>query len=55
VTQAEALIMAREIHLMEGHFGRDSIKEKLMDRVKSPYLDWMILEAIKECGCCIRL
>jgi hypothetical protein len=52
VTQVEALIMAREIHLLEGHFGRDSIKEKLMDRIKSPYLDRMILEAIKECGRC---
>jgi hypothetical protein len=50
--QVEALIMARDIHLSEGHFGRDSIKEKLMDKFKSPYLDQMILEAIKECGRC---
>ena len=50
--QAEALTLAREIHLLEGHFGRDSIKEKLMDKIKSPYLDRIILTAIKECRCC---
>jgi transposase InsO family protein len=52
VTQAEALILVREIHMSEGHFGRDSIKEKLMDKIKSPYLDQTILTAIKKCGCC---
>ena len=44
--------MVREIHASEGHFGRDAIKEKLMDRTKSPYLDQSILDAIKECGQC---
>ena len=52
VSQAEALVLAREIHKAEGHFGRDSIKMKLMDRIKSPYLDQTILAAIKECGRC---
>lgn len=52
VTQEEALIMAREIHASEGHFGRDLIKEKPMDKIKSPYLDWSILDAIKECRYC---
>lgn len=44
--------MAREIHASEGHFGRDLIKEKPMDKIKSPYLDWSILDAIKECRYC---
>ena len=52
VTQGEALIMAREIHGREGHFGRDAIKEKLVDKIKSPYLDQTILTAIRECGRC---
>jgi len=37
--QGEALIMAREIHGRAGHFGRDVIKEKLIDKIKSPYLN----------------
>ena len=52
ISQEEALVLAREIHATEGHFGRDSIKEKLMDRIKSPYLDRTILAAIQECGRC---
>ena len=44
--------MAREIHGREGHFGRDAIKEKLIDKIKSPYLDQTILTAIRECGRC---
>ena len=52
VSQGEALDMAREIHGREGHFGRDAIKEKLLDKIKSPYLDQTILTAIRECGRC---
>ena len=44
--------MAREIHRSEGHFGCNAIKEKLIDRIKSPYLNQMILKAIHECGRC---
>ena len=44
--------MAGEINRREGHFGHNMIKEKLMDRIKSPYLDQMILKAIHECGRC---
>jgi hypothetical protein len=50
--QEEALIMAREIDGREGHFGRGAIKEKLIDKIKSPYLDQTILTAIRECGRC---
>jgi hypothetical protein len=52
VSQGEALAMAREIHGREGHFGRNAIKEKLLDKIKSPYLDQTILAAICECGQC---
>ena len=52
ITQEEALVLARKVHVTEGHFGRDSIKEKLMDKIKCPYLDRIILAAIQECGRC---
>lgn len=42
--------MAREIHAREGHFGCDRIKEKLIDKIKSPYLDQTILTAIHKCS-----
>jgi transposase InsO family protein len=44
--------MARKIHGREGHFSHDAIKEKLIDRIKSPYLNQTILMAIHECGRC---
>lgn len=44
--------MAKEIHGQEGHFGHDAIKEKLLDKIKSPYIDQTILTAIRECRKC---
>ncbi|OBZ66956.1 Retrovirus-related Pol polyprotein from transposon opus [Grifola frondosa] len=35
-----------------GHWGRDSIKIALLDRICSPHLDQSIIKAIQECGQC---
>ena len=52
VTKAEAREMALQHHSGQGHWGRDSVKIALMDRVWCPGLDAIILEAIKDCARC---
>ncbi|KAJ3884769.1 hypothetical protein GG344DRAFT_60162, partial [Lentinula edodes] len=46
VTKKEAVALAKTQHGEEGHWGRDSIKLALMDRIWSPKLDESIMEAI---------
>ena len=52
VTKAEAREMALQHHSSPGHWGRDSIKITLMDRIWCPGLDAVILDAIKDCTRC---
>ncbi|KIJ58246.1 hypothetical protein HYDPIDRAFT_103051, partial [Hydnomerulius pinastri MD-312] len=46
VTQAEAKALAVKQHTEGGHWGRDSIKIALLDRIHSPKLDASIMAAI---------
>ncbi|KZP06515.1 hypothetical protein FIBSPDRAFT_764317 [Athelia psychrophila] len=50
VSQAEAIVLAREEHATKGHWRRDLIKNQLVDRICSPRLDKSITTAILECG-----
>ena len=52
VTKAEVREMALQHHSSQGHWGRDSIKIALMDRIWCPGLDAVILDAIKDCARC---
>ncbi|KAJ3893819.1 hypothetical protein GG344DRAFT_42431 [Lentinula edodes] len=52
VTKREAVVLAKTQHGEEGHWGRDSIKLALMDRIWSPKLDESIMEAIVSCPEC---
>lgn len=52
VTREEARALADKQHREQGHFGRDSIKMNLLDRICSPGLDATILDVIKDCGHC---
>ncbi|KAH7918399.1 hypothetical protein BV22DRAFT_981229, partial [Leucogyrophana mollusca] len=47
VTQEEATVLAAQQHAKGGHWGRDTIKIALTDRIHSPKLDASILTAIK--------
>ncbi|KAJ3889522.1 hypothetical protein GG344DRAFT_9994, partial [Lentinula edodes] len=46
VTKEEAVALARIQHADGGHWGRDSVKIALLDRICSPKLDESILKAI---------
>ncbi|KAG1846475.1 hypothetical protein C8R48DRAFT_574399, partial [Suillus tomentosus] len=46
VSQEEATDLARQEHAEHGHWGRDMIKLKLIDRICSPRLDRSITTAI---------
>ncbi|KAF8824330.1 hypothetical protein HHX47_DHR8000253 [Lentinula edodes] len=52
VTKREAVALAKAQHGEEGHWGRDSTKLTLMDRIWSPKLDESIMEAIAGCPEC---
>jgi hypothetical protein len=52
VTRGEAVELAREKHLEEGHWQRDAIKRALTDIIWSPGLDASITQGIKDCGHC---
>ncbi|TFY74308.1 hypothetical protein EWM64_g9704 [Hericium alpestre] len=52
MSKAKAKELAYVQHIAGGHWGRDSIKVALMDRVCSPGLDASIMAAIKECPQC---
>ncbi|RDX46165.1 hypothetical protein OH76DRAFT_1356558, partial [Lentinus brumalis] len=47
VSKIEAVELARAAHRDGGHWGRDTIKVQLMDRIWSPQLDSSILAAIQ--------
>ncbi|KAI0342575.1 hypothetical protein BDW22DRAFT_1299298, partial [Trametopsis cervina] len=44
VTRAEAAALARAEHVNGGHWGRDTIKIALLDRIRSPRLDQTIVD-----------
>lgn len=52
VTKAEAVELARIEHEQHGHWGRDAVKQALLDKIWSPKLDASILRAISLCGRC---
>ena len=52
ITKEEAIGLARHEHTENGHWGRDSVKKALMDRIWCPNLDSSIVTAISECGKC---
>ena len=52
VTKQEAEKLATSIHEKQGHFGRESIRTAMLDRVCSPKLDLSIMNAIKACPHC---
>ena len=52
VTKEETVQLTWEEHRNNGHFHRDNIKAKLLDRVTSPKMDQSITKAILDCGKC---
>jgi transposase InsO family protein len=52
VTKKEAMVLAKEAHENNGHWGRDLTKLQLMDRIASPSLDQSIVTALLECPQC---
>jgi hypothetical protein len=52
VTKDETVQLAWEEHHDNGHFHRDNIKAKLLDRITSPKMDQSITKAILDCGKC---
>lgn len=52
VTWDEAKQMAADNHANNGHWGRDSVKLQLLDKITRPKLDEIILEALRECSQC---
>ena len=52
VTKEETVKLAWEEHRDNGHFHRDNIKVKLLDKVTSPKMDQSITKAILDCGKC---
>lgn len=52
VTREEATNLAHIEHEKGGHWGRDSVKIALLDRIYSPKLDESITNAIKSCSQC---
>ena len=52
VTKGETTQLAWEEHRNNGHFHRDNIKVKLLDRITSPNMDQSITKAIMNCGKC---
>ena len=52
VTKEETVRLAGEEHRNNGHFHRDNIKAKLLDRFTSPKMDQSVTRAILDCGKC---
>ena len=52
ITKDEAKVLAEKEHAERGHWGRDSVKKALMDRIWSPNLDASIVTGISQCGRC---
>jgi hypothetical protein len=52
ISKEEAKILAEKAHTEGGHWGRDTVKMALLDRVCSPKLDASIMEAIRNCTKC---
>ena len=52
VMKGETVQLAWEEHRDNGHFHRDSIKAKLLDRITCPNMDQSITKAIMDCGKC---
>jgi hypothetical protein len=52
ISREEAKALAMRTHTEGGHWGRDTIKMALLDKICSPKLDASILEAIKNCAKC---
>jgi hypothetical protein len=52
VTKEETVLLAWEEHRNHGHFHRDNIKARLLDRITSPKMDQSITKAILDCGKC---
>ena len=52
VTKEETVKLAWEEHRNNGHFHRDNIKAKLLDKITSPNMDQSITKAILDCGKC---
>ena len=52
VTKGETVQLAWEEHRNNGHFHRDNIKVKLLDKITSPNMDQSITRAIMDCGKC---
>jgi hypothetical protein len=52
VTKEETVRLAWEEHCNNGHFHRDNIKAKLLDKITSPKMDQSITKAILDCGKC---
>ena len=52
VTKGETVQLAWEEHRNNGHFHRDNIKVKLLDRITGPNMDQSIIKAIMDCAKC---
>jgi hypothetical protein len=52
ITKEETVKRAWDEHRNNGHFHRDNIKVKLLDKVTSPKMDQSITKAILDCGKC---
>jgi hypothetical protein len=52
VTQEEMVALAWEEHRNNGHFHRDGIKVKLLDRITSPKMEQSSMKANLNCGKC---
>ena len=52
ISPSEAVELAKEEHVKNGHWQRDSIKKALLDRIWSPGFDGSILAGIKDCAHC---
>jgi RNase H-like domain found in reverse transcriptase/Reverse transcriptase (RNA-dependent DNA polymerase) len=52
VTKEETVRLAWDEHRNGGHFHRDNIKAKLLDRITSPKMDQSVTKAILDCGKC---
>ena len=52
VTKKETVQLAWDEHRNNGHFHRDNIKAKLLDKITSPKMDQSITKAIMDCGKC---
>ena len=52
ITKEETVKLAWEEHRKNGHFHRDNVKARLVDKFTSPKMDQSITKAILDCGKC---